>query len=535
MSGFEGLGISAKWSAVLKTYGIGQPTPIQEQAIPLLLAGKDTIARAQTGSGKTIAFLLPILERIDPNVDGVQALIMTPTRELALQITNEVNKLLITQEQSQVLCVYGGQDVERQLKKLQGGISIIVATPGRLLDHMRRGTVRLSTVSMFVLDEADQMLHIGFLNEVEEIIEQLPYKRQTMLFSATMPESVRRLASRYMREPVTVQAEERQMPVKEIRQSVVETTDRGKLAALRQLIDQYRPYLAILFCRTKRRVSKLNAELQEAGYDSDELHGDLSQAKREQVMERFREARIQLLVATDVAARGLDVEGVTHVFNYDIPPDAESYIHRIGRTGRAGGEGVAVTLVSPRDRVALANIERGIRMSIRRKPLDKLAAYDMSAGSELSQERRGGGERRISRGEPRGQERKGSANRAGIRYGSGSIGHESEARVSLRGAQEGRNRRNDRAAASGQPERSQRSVRAERYGKTERTERPGRPERRGRPEIGRAASAGGRAGKRRPEAGTSLGLSKPARHGQTRSGGARGNSSPRGSKGRRGR
>lgn len=460
MSKFEQLGIGAEWCAILRANGIGQPTPIQERAIPVLLSGRDVIARAQTGTGKTLAFLLPILQRLNPEAEGVQALIMTPTRELALQITSEVNKLLLHHDRSSVLCVYGGQDVERQLRKLQGNILIIVATPGRLIDHLRRGTVQLSSVSMFVLDEADQMLHIGFLNEVEDIIRQLPAHRQTMLFSATMPESVRRLAGRYMREPVSVHVEDRQITVKEIRQSVVETTDRGKLAALRQLIDQYRPYLAIVFCRTKRRVSKLNAELQQYGYATDELHGDLSQAKREQVMERFREAKLQLLIATDVAARGLDVEGVTHVFNYDIPPDTESYIHRIGRTGRAGGQGVAVTLVTPKDRAALLAIERGIRMPIRRISLDAAERQEgRNAGRSDRKPQAGGQEDRarpVSKGRLRSGRQRTEANPgAGGAKAARSDGHpgkRAKADTGLsRSRKPGSSRTEARGGAGGRP------------------------------------------------------------------------------------
>jgi len=367
---FLSLKIGLPLHDTLKANGITEATPVQEKAIPLLVAGKDVIAQAQTGTGKTLAFLLPILEKADPHVEHVQALILTPTRELALQITTEAKKLLAQLDDIHVLAVYGGQDVERQMKKLRGKKQIVIATPGRLLDHLRRGTIELSTVSMLVLDEADQMLHMGFLPEVEEIIGCTPGDRQTMLFSATMPAQVRSLAKRFMRSPEDVRVQGKQITLKDIRQIVVETTDRAKQSTLRALIDQERPFMAIIFCRTKRRATTLNAALQGMGYLSDELHGDLSQAKREDVMKRFREARIQLLVATDVAARGLDVEGVTHVFHYDIPQDVESYIHRIGRTGRAGERGIAITLAAPKDRMHLDVIERGIRMPLERKRME---------------------------------------------------------------------------------------------------------------------------------------------------------------------
>ncbi|MCL5290085.1 MAG: DEAD/DEAH box helicase [Bacillota bacterium] len=366
---FLTLGIRPEINELLRTHGLVRPTPIQEQAIPVLLAGKDVIAQAQTGTGKTLAFVLPILENIDPKKPYIQALIITPTRELALQITTEVKKLA-TKLDFNVLAAYGGQDVEQQVRKLKGNIHIVIATPGRLLDHLRRETIRLTGVSMLVLDEADQMLHMGFLEDVERIILQTSHKRQTMLFSATIPQPIRSLAAQYMRKPVDIRVRSKRITLDEIKQMVVETSDRGKQDTLCRMIDLFRPYLAIVFCRTKRRASTLNEALITRGYESDELHGDLSQAKREQVMKRFREAKLQILVATDVASRGLDVEGVTHVFNYDIPPDVDSYIHRIGRTGRAGGTGLAITLVSPRDRRDLQMIEKGIGMTIQKRTAD---------------------------------------------------------------------------------------------------------------------------------------------------------------------
>ncbi|SFS86506.1 ATP-dependent RNA helicase DeaD [Paenibacillus sp. 453mf] len=357
---FEQLGILPEWSEVLRQQGIAKPTPVQEKSIPLALAGSDVIAEAQTGTGKTFAFMLPILQRIHAEDRAPQALIVAPTRELALQITTEAKKLTEANEAIRVLAVYGGQDVEKQLHKLKGGAQIIIGTPGRLIDHLGRGTLVLDKVKILVLDEADQMLHMGFLNEVETLIKALPYKRQTMLFSATMPTGIRRLGRTYMKEPIDVKVKsDSVIPIKQIRQLVVECTDRTKQEALIGAIEQYRPYLGIIFCRTKRRASALNSALQDLGYASDELHGDLSQAKRETVMKAFRNAKLQLLVATDVAARGLDVEGVTHVFNYDIPHDPESYIHRIGRTGRAGGKGLALTFAAPKDKPELARIEQG--------------------------------------------------------------------------------------------------------------------------------------------------------------------------------
>ncbi|WP_227938106.1 DEAD/DEAH box helicase [Alkalihalobacillus deserti] len=371
MSKFQALGISSELSQIVQANGISEPTPIQEKAIPVVQKRQDVIAQAQTGTGKTFAFLLPIIDAIDPSKEYVQALIVAPTRELALQITTEAKKLLSRLPERQVLAVYGGQDVEQQLKKLKGANHIVVATPGRLLDHIRRGTIHLNQVSTLVLDEADQMLHMGFLQEVEQVIEETPPTRQTLLFSATMPEEIRKLARVYMNDPQNIVVKQRNITLDDIKQVAIETTDRAKQDALRTVMKGEQPFLAIIFCRTKRRADTLNDALAGDGYLVDTLHGDLSQAKRERVMKVFREAKIQYLVATDVAARGLDVEGVTHIFNYDIPHDVESYIHRIGRTGRAGGEGVAYTFVAPKDRQHLEMIEKGIGQSLEKRVVER--------------------------------------------------------------------------------------------------------------------------------------------------------------------
>ena len=397
MADWTELGINEARAEPLRRMGIVRPTPIQERAIPPILAGRDVIGQAQTGTGKTLAFVLPMLVRLDASLPHVQGLIVSPTRELAIQITAEVKKLTSGTD-FRVLAVYGGQDVEAQLHKLQRSISIIVCTPGRLLDHLRRGSIDLSQVKMLVLDEADQMLHMGFLGEVEEILRAVPYRKQSLLFSATMPANVRELAARFMREPEAVTVKGPQVTVREIRQWAVETTDRAKQSALRKLIDEQQPFLAMIFCRTKRRASTLNEALQGFGYNADELHGDLSQSKREQVMTRFRQAKLQLLVATDVAARGLDVEGVTHVFNYDIPQDVDSYIHRIGRTGRAGAEGLAITFVAPKDRRELAMIEDGIGMAMERVRSDAGAAVGGRREEGAGAGRKGGSRSDARRG-----------------------------------------------------------------------------------------------------------------------------------------
>jgi ATP-dependent RNA helicase DeaD len=367
---FASLGISQPYIKKLREEGIVTPTPIQEAAIPVLLTGKDLIAQAQTGTGKTLAFALPLLEGFDPEYPHVQGLIITPTRELALQITAELKKLAPLAG-AHILAVYGGQDVEAQSRKMKGNPAIVVCTPGRLVDHMRRGNIDLGRVRKLVLDEADQMLHMGFLTDVEGIIRRLPNARQTMLFSATMPDQVKALARNYMKQPEDVRIQGKQVTLEEIRQFVVETTDRAKQATLFRMLEVYQPFLAVIFCRTKLRASKLAEAMKDKGFNVDELHGDLTQSKREQVMERFRKADLQYLVATDVAARGLDVEGVTHVFNYDIPLDPEWYIHRIGRTGRAKQSGTAITLVAAKDRGLLEKIERGIHMTLKRRSMEE--------------------------------------------------------------------------------------------------------------------------------------------------------------------
>ncbi|MFI2857192.1 DEAD/DEAH box helicase [Paenibacillus sp. JSM ZJ436] len=409
MPNFQQLGIDEKMVRKLKEQGISVPTPVQQESIPMLLTGKDIIARARTGTGKTLAFLLPILKQIDAAKPYPQALIVAPTRELALQITEEARKLSSgTPEGVKLLAVYGGQDVEKQLRKLEGGRHLIIGTPGRLLDHLRRGTLELGGVKQLVLDEADQMLHMGFLDEVEAIIAALPYKRQSMLFSATMPDRVKQLAANYMNKPVDIVIKEggsSLIPLQNIKQVLVECTDRTKQDALKGMLELHQPYLAMIFCRTKRRAQTLNEALLSHGYASDELHGDLSQAKREAVMKRFREAKLQLLVATDVAARGLDVEGVTHVYNYDMPHDVESYVHRIGRTGRAGGTGLAVTFAAPKDGFDLEKLERSLSIKLKRITWDGRSGEvrEGSSGQRSSRSngssegREGSGERRERR------------------------------------------------------------------------------------------------------------------------------------------
>lgn len=372
---FGSLGIRQELIDVLKREGITEPTPVQYRAIPEISRGKDVVVEAQTGTGKTLAFLLPILERINTNIDCIQALIISPTRELALQITNEINKFESTLNIN-TLAVYGGQDVERQIRKLKGNIHIVVGTPGRLLDHVKRKTVSFLNTSMLVIDEADQMLHMGFLDEVDEVIKHVSHMRQTMLFSATVPKGIRTITLKHMKNPLTIRTMGKAVTLSEIEQIAIETPKDLKKDVLFKLIDDYNPFMAIIFCMSKRRAQQLNEELIMNGYSSDEIHGDLSQNKRENVMKKFRETKLQFLVATDIAGRGLDIEGVTHVFNYDIPRDAETYIHRIGRTGRAGESGIAVTLCELDEKKYLVGIEQGISKKLERKVVKLVERYD---------------------------------------------------------------------------------------------------------------------------------------------------------------
>lgn len=369
---FESLGISEERVRHLETLGFSEPTPIQVQAIPHLLAGRDVVGQAQTGTGKTAAFSLPILERIDLNQTAVQALILTPTRELALQVTEAIRDLSGTPEgpiklgrSLQVLTVYGGQSIERQMQRLKRGVHIVVGTPGRILDMLSRGSLKLDQVSWMVLDEADEMLSMGFIQDVEKILEAAPVDRQTAFFSATMESSIRKLIAKHLRSPINVTVEQTKSTPKRIRQCVY-TVPRGwsKSRALQPILEMEDPESALIFVRTRQAAAELTSQLQAAGHSVDEYHGNLNQAQRERLLSRFRQSQVRWVVATDIAARGLDVDHLTHVINYDLPDSVDSYVHRIGRTGRAGREGTAITLIQPIDRRKLRLIERHVRQSL---------------------------------------------------------------------------------------------------------------------------------------------------------------------------
>ncbi|WP_106766316.1 DEAD/DEAH box helicase [Paenibacillus faecalis] len=372
MKTFTEFGLEPQVLQAITELGFEEATPIQSQSIPIALTGKDMIGQAQTGTGKTAAFGLPLISKINKNEDRIVALVMTPTRELAIQVAEEIGKLSRFKG-IRSLPIYGGQDIGRQIRALKKKPQIIIGTPGRLLDHINRKTIRLDDVQTVVLDEADEMLDMGFMEDIQTILKLVPEERQTMLFSATMPPNIQKLAQQFLKDPEHVSVIPKHVSAPLIDQAYIEVPERQKFEALSRLIDIESPDLAIVFGRTKRRVDELAEALQKRGYSADGLHGDLSQHQRDTVMRKFRDGSIDVLVATDVAARGLDVSGVSHVVNFDLPQDPESYVHRIGRTGRAGKQGTAWSFVTPREMDHLHFIERVTRHRIPRKPLPTMA------------------------------------------------------------------------------------------------------------------------------------------------------------------
>lgn len=383
---FKDLGLDEQLLQAVKRSGFEEATPIQEKTIPLVLSGIDVIGQAQTGTGKTAAFGLPLLQKINYSERKIQALVISPTRELAIQTQEEIYKLG-KEKLAKVQAVYGGANITRQIKQLKNyPPHILVGTPGRLLDHIRRKTVDLSAVQMLVLDEADEMLDMGFLDDIGEIIGHLPTKRQTLLFSATMPKEILNVGKRFMNDPQIVKIKSKQLTTELVDQYFVKVRDNEKFDVMTRIIDVQDPELTIVFGRTKRRVDELARGLEARGYNAAGIHGDLSQQQRSIVLKKFKSGALDILVATDVAARGLDISGVSHVYNYDIPQDPESYVHRIGRTGRAGKHGVSVTLVTPHEMDYLRVIERLTkkRMLPMRPPTEK-EAFDGQMNSAIDE------------------------------------------------------------------------------------------------------------------------------------------------------
>ena len=353
----------------LEEMGFETRTPIQAQAIPAILDGKDIVGLAQTGTGKTAAFGIPLISLVDPAEQGVQAVVLCPTRELAMQDAEEIGNMGKYLPGLKILSVYGGSDIVRQLKALRKGVTAVIGTPGRVMDHMRRGTLKLEHVKYLVLDEADEMLDMGFRDDIETICQAMPEARQTALFSATMPDEILELTKAYQKDPQIIEVSHDELTVPKIKQSYYMVKGRQKDEALCRLIDYMCPKRALVFCNTKRKVDQLTLLLKRRGYSAEGLHGDLSQQQRDRVMELFRSGNLDLLLATDVAARGIDVDDVDIVFNYDLPQEMEYYVHRIGRTGRAGKKGKAVSLINTRERHKINALEEFTGASIKEKTM----------------------------------------------------------------------------------------------------------------------------------------------------------------------
>ncbi|HBE03974.1 MAG: RNA helicase [Spirochaetes bacterium GWF1_41_5] len=369
---FAQLGLNEQSIAALTVKGFEEPTPIQSAVIPLLLADKrDIIGQAQTGTGKTAAFALPVLEKINLTQKKTQAVILAPTRELAVQVAEEIISLKGKREVT-VLPVYGGAYIGDQIRRLEKGVQIITATPGRLLDHIRRGTLSLKNVRFFILDEADEMLNMGFIEEVESIMSELPAEKRIALFSATMPQRIRDLTKKYLNNPESVSVKSEMMTTGLTEQIWYEVHERDKFEALCRIIDMEDGIYALLFCRTKNDTDQITQKLQDRGYEAEGMHGDISQHQREIILDRFRRKKINILAATDVAARGLDINDLTHVINYSLPQGPESYVHRIGRTGRAGKKGIAITFVSPSEYRKLAFIKHITKTEIQKKNIPEI-------------------------------------------------------------------------------------------------------------------------------------------------------------------
>jgi ATP-dependent RNA helicase DeaD len=364
---FSELGLAPEILKAIERMGFEEASPIQSAAIPVLLEGADVVGQSQTGSGKTAAFGIPAIQCVDASVRAPQVLILCPTRELAVQVAEEIAKLAFFKRGVRELPIYGGQSYERQFKGLHAGAQIIIGTPGRVMDHLERKSLKLDQIKMVILDEADRMLDMGFVDDIKTILRQVPEKRQTVFFSATIPRPIQQLIQTFTRNPVNVRVESEAMTVPAIEQVYYEVDRRSKLEVLCRLIDLEDVKLAIIFCATKMMVDELTEHLTARGYGADKLHGDMTQTMRERVMGRFRKRKVEFLVATDVAARGLDVDDIEIVFNYDLPHDGEDYVHRIGRTGRAGKGGKAVTFVAGREIYRLENIQRFTKSRIRRE------------------------------------------------------------------------------------------------------------------------------------------------------------------------
>ena len=369
---FEDLGVDERILRAVTEMGFEEATPIQAKAIPEVMTGQDIIGQAQTGTGKTASFGIPMLQKVDPKNKHVQAIVLCPTRELAIQSADEIRKLAKFMHGIKVLPIYGGQDIVKQIRSLKTGVQVLIGTPGRVMDHMRRHTIKLDDLKIVVLDEADEMLNMGFREDIETILSQTPEDRQTLLFSATMPQPIMEIARTYQKNAKIVKVVKRELTVANIEQYYYEVRPKNKEEVLSRLLDIYNPALSVVFCNTKRQVDELVEGLKGRGYFAEGLHGDMKQQQRDRVMNGFRNGRTEILVATDVAARGIDVDDVDAVFNYDLPQDDEYYVHRIGRTGRAGKNGKAFTFITGREFYKLKDIQRYCRTKIIAKQVPSL-------------------------------------------------------------------------------------------------------------------------------------------------------------------
>lgn len=370
---FEELNCSEEIRKAVKDMGFEETTPIQALAIPLVLEGKDVVGQAQTGTGKTAAFGIPAIDMVDPQRNETQALILCPTRELAVQVSEELAKIARYKRGVRTLPIFGGQPIERQIKGLKKGVQIVIGTPGRVMDHMRRRTLKLDNLKMMILDEADEMLNMGFREDIETILESVSSERQTLLFSATMPKPIMDIIHKYQTDPKIVKVVHRELTTPNVNQVYLEVKQKDKLEVLTRLIDMYSPKLSLVFCNTKKKVDEVTDLLQSRGYASDKIHGDMKQSLRINVMNKFKRGDIEVLIATDVAARGLDIDDVESVFNFDMPTHEEYYVHRIGRTGRAGRAGSAFTFVTGRDFYLLRNVMKYTKKKIKKHPIPTIS------------------------------------------------------------------------------------------------------------------------------------------------------------------
>jgi len=378
---FSELGLSADLLKAIDKLGFEQAAPIQAEAIPVLMSGKDVVGQSQTGSGKTAAFAIPAIEKVDVRMKQVQVLVLCPTRELAVQVAEEFGKLAFFKKGLMEVPIYGGQSYERQFRALHAGAQVVIGTPGRVMDHMARGTMKLDALKVIVLDEADRMLDMGFRDDIEHILKSVPEQRQCLFFSATMPRMIQDLIKRYTRDPVWVRIEAHALNAPQVEQIYFEVDRRSKIELLTRLIDLHDFRFGIIFCSTKIMVDELDEHLHARGYSTDRLHGDITQAQRTRVMDKFRRRGFEFLVATDVAARGLDVDDLEVVFNFDLPNDAEDYTHRIGRTGRAGKKGMAFTFVAGRELYKMQNMIHYGRLKIRRERVPSMDEVEEAKGN----------------------------------------------------------------------------------------------------------------------------------------------------------